>query len=253
MKFNLHKIVKSFGRGLKKHSPEILTGIGIAGMITTAVLAVKATPKAEELIKKYKENEEKEELTAVETIKAAWKPYIPAAITCGISVLCLVGASSEHLRRNTALAAAYTLSESARKEYRKKVIETIGEEDEKPIRDAVIKERLDSDPPREKEIIITGNGNVRCYDAWSGNYFESDINSIKKAVNELNRQMLSDMYISLNEFYAEIGFKEMPVMGDRLGWNVDKGLIDVEFSSQLDDKGMPCLVMIFTNEPVYDY
>lgn len=253
MKFNLHKIVKSFGRGLKKHSPEILTGIGIAGMITTAVLAVKATPKAEELIKKYKENEEKEELTAVETIKAAWKPYIPAAITCGISVLCLVGASSENLRRNTALATAYTLSESARKEYRKKVIETIGEEDEETIRDAVIKDRIDSDPPRDKEIIITGNGNVRCYDAWSGKYFESDMNSIKKAVNELNRQMLSDMYISLNEFYTEIGFKEMPVMGDRLGWNVDKGLIDVEFSSQLDDKGMPCLVMIFTNEPVYDY
>ena len=46
-------IVKSLGvakAALKKYSPQILTGIGITGMIATTVTAVRATPKALRLI-----------------------------------------------------------------------------------------------------------------------------------------------------------------------------------------------------------
>ena len=253
MKLNVNKFIKTFSIGLKKHSPEILTGIGIAGMITTSVLAVKVTPKAEKLIKEHKEKSDVNELTISEYIKVAWRPYVPAVITCGISILCLIGASSEHLRRNTALAAAYTLSESARKEYRKKVIETIGEKDEEDIRNSVIKDRMKENYIKEKEIVISGNGDIKCYDAWSGNYFVSNMNTINRAVNVLNNQLLTDMYISLNEFYYEIGMKKEPKMGNKLGWNIEKGLINVSFSSMLDDNGEPCLVMIFENEPVYEY
>ena len=46
MNKNLSAITKNIGRKIKKHSPEILTGIGIAGMISATVMAVKATPKA---------------------------------------------------------------------------------------------------------------------------------------------------------------------------------------------------------------
>ena len=46
MKLNLKAIARSMGMALQKHSPEILTGIGIAGMVTTTILAVRATPKA---------------------------------------------------------------------------------------------------------------------------------------------------------------------------------------------------------------
>ncbi len=59
-------------------------------------------------------------------IKTAWPCYIPAAVGA-ISVFCLIGASSTNLRRNAALATAYTLSESTLKEYQEKVVETIGE------------------------------------------------------------------------------------------------------------------------------
>ena len=53
------QIVKNAWRSLRKtvqkHSPEILTGIGIAGMIATAAIAVKATPKAlRKMIKRRK-------------------------------------------------------------------------------------------------------------------------------------------------------------------------------------------------------
>ena len=42
----LSKFVMDTKRMVYKHSPEILTGIGVAGMITSTILAVKATPKA---------------------------------------------------------------------------------------------------------------------------------------------------------------------------------------------------------------
>lgn len=53
-KHNLSSIAKSVRTAMKKHSPEILTGIGIAGMITTTVMAVRATPKALVLIEDKK-------------------------------------------------------------------------------------------------------------------------------------------------------------------------------------------------------
>ena len=65
---NFSKIAKDAKRVLSKHSPEILTGIGLAGMITSTVLAVKATPKALKRIEEAKE-EKGEELTKVETVK----------------------------------------------------------------------------------------------------------------------------------------------------------------------------------------
>ena len=46
MKLNVSKLCKDAKVMVSKRSPEILTGLGIAGMITTTVLAVKATPKA---------------------------------------------------------------------------------------------------------------------------------------------------------------------------------------------------------------
>jgi hypothetical protein len=124
---------------VSKHSPEILTGVGIAGMITTTILAVKATPKALELINEVKMEENKGTLTPTETIKATWKCYIPAASVCFASTVCLIGASSVSSRRYAALATAYKLSETAYNEYRDKVVDTIGEKKEETIKEVLDK------------------------------------------------------------------------------------------------------------------
>ena len=110
---NLSNMVKSVGATMKKHSPEILTGIGVAGMIATTVMAVKATPKAILLINEKEVELKVEKLTLAETVKTTWKCYIPAAITGVSSIACIIGASSVNARRNAALATAYTLSETA--------------------------------------------------------------------------------------------------------------------------------------------
>lgn len=94
--------------------------------------------------------------------------------------------------------------------------------------------------------------NTLCYDAVSGRYFKGDIEKIKKAECELNRQMRDEMYISLNDFYYEIGLDNIK-LGDELGWNIDDGYIDLSFSSQLASDGTPCLVIDYTIAPRYDF
>lgn len=244
-----------------KHSPEILTGIGIAGMVTTTVMAVRATPKALRLIdnaKLKKANEanipyEGHNLSKAEIIKVTWKCYIPVAITGGLSIACLIGASSVNVRRNAALATAYSIAETSLKEYQSKVVETIGEKKEQTIRDAVAQDKIDTHPKKESEIILVGDGETICYDVISGRYFKSKIEKIKKAVNDLNLRMRDEMYISLNEFYYEIGLPTIKI-GDDLGWNIDKeGYIDIRYTSRLNDYDEPVFVLDYLCGPRYDY
>ena len=251
---NISMLMKSAQLWMSKHSPEILTGLGIAGMVTTTVLAVKATPKAMELIKKKQEElypESTEKLTVAETVKAAWKPYIPAAVTGTLSVSCLIGASSVNARRNAALAAAYHLSETALAEYKEQVIETIGKNKEKTIRNKVDKAKIDRNPPNDKEVILTGDGNTLCYDYHSGRYFKTNLDKLKKIENELNSRLLREDYISLNDLYDELGLSFTQV-GDDLGWHVSKGLIEFGFSTQLVND-TPCLVLNYNVAPQHDY
>ena len=239
-------------RFLAKHKPEILTGLGITGMISSTVMAVSATPKAIIIIKNKKMESEANDLTTSEIIKAPWKCYIPATIVGVTSILCLISANSTNYKRNAALATAYALSERTLSEYRKKVISEIGEEKERDIKTAISKERIQNNPVQTQQIIITNKGNTPCYDPIIDRYFKSDIETIKKTVNELNRRMREEHTISLNDFYYELGLKSIDV-GDNLGWNIDRGYIDVEFTSHLDPNGTPCLELIYKVIPIYEF
>lgn len=235
-----------------KRKPEILTALGIAGFFSAIYMAAKAAPKAVMLIEEKKKEKEVEKLGPIDTIKTVWICFLPTALTSIISAGCLVGASSENLRRNAALATAYTLSESAAKDYQEKVIESIGEKKEQGIRDSIAKEKLEKNPVIDREVIITEKGNTLCFDVTSGRYFKSDIENLRKIVNELNRRMMSEMYVSLNDFYYEVGLKSTDV-GDDLGWNISDGFIELRFSSQISTDGSPCLVVEYRIAPKYEY
>lgn len=252
-KFNLTAAARSIKGVLERHVPEILTGIGVAGMVTSTVLAVKATPKACLLINDRKDELEVEKLPVTELVKTTWKCYIPAVVTCGASIACLVGASSVNFKRNAALATAYKLSEAALSEYKDAVIETIGEKKEQSVRDKVAEERLKKNPVSKSEVIVTGNGTTLCYDPVGNSYFKSSIQQIESAKNKLNARMLSENYVSLNDFYDELGIGPTK-LGDDLGWDIYKdGLIDIAFSSRLAEDGTPCLVMDYSIAPRYEY
>lgn len=251
-KSTVAELIKSAKLWTTKHSPEILTGIGIAGMVTTTVLAVKATPKALVLIEDAKK-EKKSRLTPIETVKVAWRPYIPAVVTGAASVACLIGASSVNLRRNAALATAYQLSTTALAEYKEQVVETIGEKKEETIREKISQKQLDKIPASNNEVILTGDGTSLCLDPLSKRYFVSDIEVIRKAEIKLNKQMQQSICgsVSLNDFYDEIGLDRIDI-GDDLGWNANH-LIDIDDHPGKTKDNKLCWVIAHYNAPIYGY
>lgn len=256
----LVKVVRDVRTTLSKHSPEILIGIGITGMLSTTVLAVKATPKALLLMEERKKELAVEKLTPIETVKTTWKCYVPAAVTGAASVACLIGSNSVNAKRNAALATAYKISESAFSEYRHKVVETIGEKKEKIVRDKVSEEQIKNNPVQHTEIIVTGKGKTLFYDNHSGRYFYSDLELIKRAANKLNREIITDPFdtgVTLNQFYEEIGLSGTAT-GDALGWNLSGGLIEIYPSAQMAEEGSehegePCLVINYETPPQYGF
>lgn len=251
-KTNVKGLAKSVKYNVGKYTPQILMGVGIAGMVTTTVLAVKATPKAM-LLMNEAQREKGSDLTVKEKIQVAWKPYIPAVATGVISVGCLIGSSNVSTRRTAAIATAYKLSETALSEYKDAVIETIGEKKEKQIKEKVASEKIKNNPVDSSQVVITGGGETLCYDTISGRYFKSDIEKIKKVENEINYALRNDDYISLNYLYDRLGLSNTSI-GEDLGWNIDRdGYLEFNFGSHIADNGQPCIVLDYNVAPKYDY
>jgi hypothetical protein len=233
--------------------------MGITGMITTTVLAVKATPKALLLMEEKKNELDVETLTTAEIVKTTWKCYIPAAASGTVAIACLVGSNSVNARRNAALATAYKLSETALSEYRDSVIETIGEKKEKTVRDKVSDKQVKENPVSKTEVILTGRGKTLCFEPLSSRYFYSDLELIRRAENRLNKAIICDAFdagVTVNEFYQELGLPETAT-GDNLGWKIGY-MIDIYPSAQMAEEGTehegePCIVLNYANPPKYDF
>lgn len=249
------KFVKTIQNVITKHSPEILTGLGIVGMVTTTVLAVKATPKAYELIEAERERKKKE-LTKTEVVKVAWKPYIPAMISGGVAIACLIGASNVNARRNAALVSAYQLSTAALSEYKEKVLETVGEEKAKEVHDKIVEEKqetITNNATGNTTYIITNDDDIIFYEPISNREFKSSINFIEKMVNEANRTMIygMEMYMSFNEFLDKLNLPHSPI-GDDMGWTASE-CIDITFSDGHTHNNKPCFVINYLTPPFRDY
>lgn len=245
---DIKKIRDNVVNTISDKSPEILIGFGLAGMLTSTVLAVKATPKALDILAE----QEDRELSKVDKVKLTWKCYAPAAIGYCASAACIIGANSVNTKRNAVLAGAYKLSESALLEYRDKVTEVLGEEKEKEIHAKIAEDRRCKEPENQGNVILTGKGDVLCYDMYSGRYFKSEMDEINAILNELNYKLMQDNLLALNDFYDALGLQPI-ITGYDHGWNVDEGLIKIYFTSTLADNGVPCLALHFDNLPRYGY
>jgi hypothetical protein len=233
--------------GARRNSPTILTGFGVAGLIATVILAVKATPKALYLIDKkerefMKDVEGGRPITKREAIQETWACYVPTAIMGGLTIVCIVGANSINLRRNAALMSVYSLAEATLKEYQAKVIETIGEKKEQQIKDNIAQDKLDKHPLSNHSIIFAG-GETLCFDSLSGRYFKSDQEKLRKMENDINHKLISEMWVSLNDVY----FPNID-LGDEMGWNVDR-MVELVFTAKIAEGGLPCLVLGFRSAP----
>lgn len=250
-KTKLSGLFNSVSTFVNRHSPEILTGLGVAGMVTSTVLAVKATPKALRILEEKKQ--EGDNVSKIEIVKSCWKCYAPAVITGVISTACLIGANSVNARRYASLTAAYKLSETALSEYQEKVVETVGEKKEQTIRDRVAAKQIEQHSVPEDDIVYTGHGNTLCFDPMTSRYFYSSIESIRGAAVDVKETLFHGAWgcASLNDFYDELGLPHAEV-GDILGWNTDN-IITIDISSHITDKGVPAAVIVYSTRPVYEY
>lgn len=248
---NPFKVIKPF---VIRHEPEILMGMGISGLIFSTIWAIRATFKASNTIKEYKDSKQIEKITTKEFIKLTWKYYWPVAASTVLSIPCIIAGNRVSNKRYAALATAYTVTEAALQEYQETTREVVGDKKAKQIQETVDAKKIEETYKGRNQIILTGNGESLFFEPLSGRYFKSNWNDIAKAANELNAEALSNMsgQITLNEWFGRLGLEDTDI-GETMGWELDSNphnLIDIEISSHITKDNIPCGAISYNVQPV---
>lgn len=231
----------------KKHSTTILTVIGSVGVIATAAVAVKETPKALLLIEQMDDEPSK-----VDIVKETWKCYIPAALVGASTIACIFAANGLNKRKQAALISAYTMLDSAYKEYQAKTKELLGEDGEFKIRKAIAEDKNDEtdDPDSHK-------GKLRFYDYFSGEYFYRTMEELIDAEYQINRKFAIRGYVTIGDWYDLIGVQP-DSFNDVLGWSFDENSTDcrwIDFEHELTkmEDGYDCYIVHMVCPPYADF
>ncbi|ASR84045.1 hypothetical protein SEA_TEACUP_40 [Arthrobacter phage Teacup] len=245
--------ITSIARGARKfvvdNSPMILTGMAVAGLVTTAVLAAKASPRAWMDVQ-HAESERTEPLTTVEKVKLTYHYFIPAAVAGSLTIGAIIMAQSINARRQAAFISAYTLVDNRFKDYQQKVVEKMGQAKEQEVRDDIAQDYVKANPINNSTLIVNDNDTQAFLDIMSGRHFLSSVEKVRKAENKLNYQLNNDAYASLNDFYDALGIPHIS-MGEELGWRSGK-MVDVRLSTALDND-RAVITIDFSVEPIGDY
>lgn len=255
---NLGQILRRTEKLASDNSPLLLTAIGVAGVVGTAILTHKATrkahAKAEDFIIDLQTAAgpgERIRATQKEIIQATWTCYIPPVVSGTLTIGAIVFANRIGTKRAAALAAAYTVSEQAFTEYKEQVTKRLGVQKEQEIHDDMARDWVKKNPRSESNVVIVGKGETLCCDLYSGRYFRSSPEAINRAVNDVNQQVLIDGYASLSDFYHRLGLVPND-MSEEVGWTPDK-LLSVTFSGVLDEESEPCLAFRLDVRPIRDF
>lgn len=257
------KLIKTYNKSavkVQQYSPEILAGVGVVGVITSAVMACKATTKLsgileesqekiekintckddEEFAKKheYTQEDAKKDLAIVYTqtgLKVV-KIYAPAVILGAASLTCLLTSNNILKKRNAALSAAYMTVDKSFKEYRNRVAERFGEEVEKEIRYNIKAEEIVTGKDEEGNDIVEKVKTVQADDpngyspyakffdescaAWQSDP-EYNLMFLKAQQQYANDLLRSRGILFLNEVYDMLGIDRTQA-GQIVGWIYDE-------------------------------
>lgn len=243
---------------VKKHSPEILAGVGVVGVVASTVLACKATMKVNDILTdakeqidkvnsvknnpayadRYSEEDAKKDLSVVYVQKGVEivKVYLPAFALGTISIGCLLSSNNILRKRNAALGAAYATLDKSYKAYRNRVVERFGSEVEKEIRYNIRAEEIEHTTIDEegnevvvKEEVKTMDPNL--YSDYAKFFDESNVNwnrnpeynlmFLKSQQQYANDLLKSRGRLFLNEVYDMLGI-ERTKAGQVVGWVYDE-------------------------------
>lgn len=249
--------------GFKEYGADISVAVGFGMAVAAVVASAKATPKALDLLEEARIQklevldsstpddvvleDEDYELTKVEKVKATWKPYLPTILLTSGSGACLIASRYISIKQLTAIGVAYKLTENEFDTYKNKVKDILGEKKHEDVQNKIALENIQKNPMDETNVTDTKKGDTLFYDSYSGRYFLSDIEVVRKIVNDLNYRLLTggDALIYLNDLYYELGVGECK-LGDLLAWGPEEK-IEVSFSAQLTEDKKPCVVLMYEN------
>lgn len=250
-----------FGLQMRKHSPEILVGAGIVGVVASTVMACKATTKLDDVLeepkekiekihefmehpenvpegKEYTEEDGKKDLTIVYTqtaVKVA-RMYAPAVVLGAVSIAAIVGGHAILRKRNIALAAAYATLDKGFKEYRGRVIERFGKELDRELRYNIKSKEIEEVEVAEDgtEVVTTKTGEVadpnlnsiyaRFFDDGCTGWTkdpEYNLMFLRDQQRYANDLLKSRGHIFLNEVYDMLGIQRTKA-GACVGWIYDE-------------------------------
>ena len=254
MKEKLMKTYKKVELKAIKHSPEILAGVGVVGVVGSLVMACKATTKLSDVLEeskeqldkikevaadpayeeKYSQDDAKKDttITYVQTAMKVTKLYAPSVILCASSLGCLLASNNILKKRNAALSAAYMTIDKSFKEYRKRVSDRFGEEIEKEIRYNIKAEEITKVDENGNEVtetvkIMDGTDDPNSYSdyarffdescaAWQ-NDAEYNLTFLKAQQQYANDLLKARGRLFLNEVYRMLGIDETKA-GQVVGW-----------------------------------
>lgn len=240
---NLAQLVSRAQKFAIDNSPLILTAVGVTGSVVASVITAQATIKAVQILEyeSYDSN--------WEAVKIVWPLYLPSAgmlvLTCGAIIM----SHQIGTRRAAALAAAYSLSEKALTDYREKIIEHVGAKKERVYEGEIAQKKVDNTPGSSEVVVVSGD--VLFLDEFSGRYFTSSMEKVRRAENDVNAEIVNNFYASLTDFYNKIGLKQTS-MSEEVGWNIDTRL-EVRFSTAISEDDRPCMVISYAKSPIRDY
>lgn len=215
----------------------------ILGLASSCVLTTKATLRARDIIA------EEEPETRKDALKLVAPVYIPAALSFVATTALILGSNRVSSTRIMAATTMCSLSEKTLSDYRTKVVEKLGEKAESDIRDEIAQETVATRP--SSQVIVTGTSDVLFYEPLTGRYFESDMETVRKAQNDINNVLHNELFASLSDFFDLINLPPTR-MSEEMGWNADR-LVDISFSTTISADNRPCIVLDYLHSPRVDY
>lgn len=243
---------------IKRNASTILTCIGVTGVVSTAIMTAKETPKALSLLEDARE-EKGEDLTKWEKVKIAGPIYIPSIVTGLATIACILGSNVINKRQQATLMSAYALLDNSYKEYKKKTDELYGEEAGKRVREEIAKDKYTGDGS------LLDDSKELFYDFYSGRYFESTKEAVMWAQYETNRAMFVNGAVCLNEYYELLGLEMKPEY-EMVGWSCGQieemywhPWIEIDYEETVIDEeseyseGIECTIIHFPMAPFVNY
>jgi hypothetical protein len=246
------------GVAVKRHAPEILTTISVAGLGATAYLGSRAGYKAglhvmSEFATRVDNAEDGEEvlpLEAKEIVKDTWRFYIPVIVVGVTTAVAIIGSNRISAKQQVALISAAAISERALSEYQQKVVEATSKPKERKIRDEIAQDQVDEKADKLDKLVVENDGDVLVIEMHTRQVFVSNAEKIHRAENDANRECIHDGHISLNTFLDKLGLPSSQA-GEVVGWTNERPLEVVLGGALHNEK--PVLTIDYRNPPTVKY